>query len=51
MKVTHLGWKVLKGEHQVSLAYIEEDDKATRPQKTGRHRKGALSPSREIFIS
>ena len=43
MKVTDLGWKVLKGEHHVSLAYIEEDDKATRPQKTVRNRKGAIA--------
>ena len=43
MKVTDLGWKVLKGEHHVSLAYIEEDDKATRPQKTVRNRKGTIA--------
>lgn len=43
MKVTDLGWKVLKGEHHVSLAYIEKDDKATRPQKTVRNRKGAIA--------
>ena len=43
MKVTDLGWKVLKGEHHVSLAYIEEDDKATRPKKTVRNRKGAIA--------
>ena len=43
MKVTDLGWKILKGEHHVSLAYIEEDDKATRPKKTVRNRKGAIA--------
>ena len=43
MKVTDLGWKVLKGEHHVSLAYIEEDDKATRPKKTVRTRKGTIA--------
>ncbi|HCC88186.1 MAG TPA: ATP-dependent DNA helicase RecQ, partial [Prevotella sp.] len=30
MKVTDLGWKVLKGEHHVSLAFIEEDTKKTK---------------------
>ena len=30
MKVTELGWKVLKGEHQVSLAVIQHKD--TTPQ-------------------
>ncbi len=31
MKVTELGWKVLKGEHHVSLAFIEEDKEAVKP--------------------
>lgn len=47
MKVTDLGWKVLKGEHHVSLAYIEKMIKPPVHRKryaTGR----APSPSREI---
>ena len=36
MKVTPLGWKVLKGEHQVSLAIMENEERSTRPQKVNR---------------
>ena len=36
MKVTPLGWKVLKGEHQVSLAIVENEERSTRPQKVNR---------------
>lgn len=32
MKVTPLGWKVLKGEHQVSLAIMENKDLQSRTQ-------------------
>ena len=32
MKVTPLGWKVLKGEHQVSLAIMENEDLQSRTQ-------------------
>ena len=32
MKVTPLGWKVLKGEHQVSLAIMENKDPQSRTQ-------------------
>lgn len=38
MKVTPLGWKVLKGEHQVSLAIMENEDLQSRTQ--GRGAKG-----------
>ena len=38
MKVTPLGWKVLKGEHQVSLAIMENKDLQSRTQ--GRGAKG-----------
>lgn len=36
MKVTPLGWKVLKGEHQVSLAIVENEEQPRRPQKVNR---------------
>lgn len=36
MKVTPLGWKVLKGEHQVSLAIVENKEQPRRPQKVNR---------------
>ncbi len=35
MKVTELGWKVLKGEHQVSLAFIEEDKDVLKSKSKG----------------
>lgn len=35
MKVTPLGWKVLKGEHQVSLAIMENEDLQNRTQGRG----------------
>lgn len=35
MKVTPLGWKVLKGEHQVSLAIMENEDLQSRTQGRG----------------
>lgn len=35
MKVTPLGWKVLKGEHQVSLAIMESKDLQSRTQGRG----------------
>ena len=35
MKVTPLGWKVLKGEHQVSLAIMENKDLQSRTQGKG----------------
>ncbi len=47
MKVTDLGWKVLKGEHHVSLAYIEEMIKPpvhkNGTQQEGRHRTAGKS--------
>ena len=43
MKVTPLGWKVLKGEHQVSLVIVENEERAPRQQKVNR-------PSRESSI-
>ena len=41
MKVTPLGWKVLKGEHQVSLVIVENDDMLNRTQRgrSSRERK------------
>lgn len=39
MKVTPLGWKVLKGEHQVSLAIMENEDLQNRNQR-GRSSRG-----------
>ena len=35
MKVTPLGWKVLKGEHQVSLAIMENKDLQSQTQGRG----------------
>lgn len=35
MKVTPLGWKVLKGEHQVSLAIMENKDLQSKTQGRG----------------
>ena len=49
MRFTDLGWKVLEGEHHVSLAY-REDDKATRPQKAVRNRKGAITQPEISFL-
>ena len=45
MKVTDLGWKVLKGEHHVSLAYIEEDDKSHPPTENGTQQEGRHRPA------
>ena len=39
MKVTPLGWKVLKGEHQVSLVIVENEDMLNRTQR-GRSSRG-----------
>lgn len=36
MKVTPLGWKVLRGEHQVPLAIIENDDRVDRTRSSKR---------------
>ena len=44
MKVTPLGWKVLKGEHQVSLAIMENEERSTRPQKASRSARGNSIP-------
>ena len=44
MKVTPLGWKVLKGEHQVSLAITENEERSTRPQKASRSTRGNSIP-------
>ena len=44
MKVTPLGWKVLKGEHQVSLVIVENDDILNRTQR-GRSSRGRNSGS------
>lgn len=44
MKVTPLGWKVLKGEHQVSLAIMENEDLQNRTQR-GRSSKGRAAGS------
>ena len=41
MKVTPLGWKVLKGEHQVSLAIMENKDLQNRTQGRGARERGA----------
>lgn len=43
MKVTPLGWKVLKGEHQVSLAIMENKDLQSRTQ--GRRAGGRAAGS------
>ncbi len=44
MKVTPLGWKVLKGEHQVSLAIMENEERSTRPQKANRSARSNSIP-------
>ena len=44
MKVTPLGWKVLKGEHQVSLVIVENEDMPNRTQR-GRSSRGRNSGS------
>lgn len=44
MKVTPLGWKVLKGEHQVSLAIMENEDLQNRTQR-GRSSRGRAAGS------
>lgn len=44
MKVTPLGWKVLKGEHQVSLAIMENEERAPRQQRVNRPSKGSSIP-------
>ncbi len=44
MKVTPLGWKVLKGEHQVSLAIMENEERAPRPQRVNRPTRGNSIP-------
>lgn len=44
MKVTPLGWKVLKGEHQVSLAIIENEERAPRQQRVNRSSRGSSIP-------
>lgn len=44
MKVTPLGWKVLKGEHQVSLVIVENEERAPRQQRVNRPSKGSSIP-------
>lgn len=44
MKVTPLGWKVLKGEHQVSLAIMENEERAPRQQRVNRPSRGSSIP-------
>ena len=44
MKVTPLGWKVLKGEHQVSLAIMENEERAPRQQRVNRPSRGNSIP-------
>lgn len=44
MKVTPLGWKVLKGEHQVSLAIMENEERAPRQQRVYRPSRGSSIP-------
>lgn len=44
MKVTPLGWKVLKGEHQVSLAIMENKELQNRNQR-GRSSRGRAAGS------
>lgn len=44
MKVTPLGWKVLKGEHQVSLAIMENEERAPRQQRVNRPSRGSCIP-------
>lgn len=44
MKVTPLGWKVLKGEHQVSLVIVENEERAPRQQRVNRPARGSSIP-------
>ncbi|MGN0285383.1 MAG: DNA helicase RecQ [Segatella copri] len=44
MKVTPLGWKVLKGEHQVSLVIVENEERAPRQQRVNRPSRGSIIP-------
>lgn len=44
MKVTPLGWKVLKGEHQVSLAIMENEERTPRQQRVNRPSRGSSIP-------
>lgn len=44
MKVTPLGWKVLKGEHQVSLAIVENEERAPRQRRGNRPSRGSSIP-------
>ena len=44
MKVTPLGWKVLKGEYQVSLAIMENEERAPRQQRVNRPSRGSSIP-------
>lgn len=44
MKVTPLGWKVLKEEHQVSLAIMENEERAPRQQRVNRPSRGSSIP-------
>lgn len=44
IKVTPLGWKVLKGEHQVSLAIMENEERAPRQQRVNRPSRGSSIP-------
>ena len=44
MKVTPLGWKVLKGEPQVSLAIMENEERAPRQQRVNRPARGSSIP-------
>lgn len=44
MKVTPLGWKVLKGKHQVSLAIMENEERAPRQQRVNRPSRGSSIP-------
>jgi len=51
MKVTELGWKVLKGEHQVSLAVIQHKDTTPQvhAQKVQIRTSSNKSESQELF--
>ena len=44
MKVTPLGWKVLKGEHQVSLVIVENEERAPRQQRVNRPSRASSIP-------
>lgn len=44
MKVTPLGRKVLKGEHQVSLVIVENEERAPRQQRVNRPSRGSSIP-------